>query len=178
MRTVRLALGRMPQGRPVADVAVGQDGCNLGDRVWRQVDVRWQWQHDRLRLPCGIEGRAGLIVGCADHRLTTASSRPIRPGAQCPLTPTTGSALRPSRYLVVIGAGEMEPAHDGYIPEGVRKCLTWVAECKRTNRRCGSIVQRGSSRGKRRACLLHPDYTFGEEIGYSERTSLRVIRKD
>jgi hypothetical protein len=32
--------------------------------------------------------------------------------------------LRPSRYLVMIGAGE--PAHRRYIPGRVRKCLNWV----------------------------------------------------
>ena len=74
----------------------------------------------------------------ASSEVTTDS----RPGAQCPLTPTTGSALRPSRYLVVVGAGEMESAHGRYIPEEVRKCLTWVAECKRQLRggpACGGL---------------------------------------
>ena len=65
----------------------------------------------------------------ASGEVTTQS----RPDAQCPLTPTTGSALRPSRYLVVVEAGEPdhagEPTPDGYIPEEVRKCLTWVAGC-------------------------------------------------
>ena len=82
----------------------------------------------------GSKAEAGLIVGCGrpidDRRVVSGEfTTDSRPGAQCPLTPTTGSALRPSRYLVVVGAGEMRPVHDGYIPEEVRKCLTWVAEC-------------------------------------------------
>lgn len=55
------------------------------------------------------------------------------------MTPTTGSALRPSRYLVV-RAGEL--ALDTYIPEGVRKCLNWVAEYSRQGVRELSARQR------------------------------------
>ena len=82
-------------------------------------------------------------MGCGrpidDRRVVSGEfTTDSRPGAQCPLTPTTGSALRPSRYLVLSGAGEVQPAHDGYIPGEVRKCLTWVAECKRTRQRAAS----------------------------------------
>src|ERR1039458_1315113 len=76
--------------------------------------------------PIGSE-RGGRVVGV----VRTADSRP---GAQCPLTPTTGSALRPSRYLVM-RAGE--PAHGRYIPERVRKCLNWVAKMLMSARELG-----------------------------------------
>ena len=81
-------------------------------------------------------------------------------------------------WSVAVGAGKMDrPTMDIYRKKFESVSLGWP-DVKGQVRGCSSIVQRGSSSGKRRAFLLHPDFTFGEEIGYSKRISLRVIRKD
>src|ERR1019366_7557108 len=65
----------------------------------------------------------------AEKRYRSGGERRDRAHPMPPMRRLAGAGV------VVVGAGEMEPAHDGYIPGEVRECLTWVARCKRWARR-------------------------------------------